>query len=214
MTLLQTGRFLETKAKNFPGDGDNSMPTNSSKQITGLLCAWNDERREATLDELVPLVYDELHRQAHRYLRRERAGHTLQTTALINEAFLKLIEQKNVSWESRTHFFGIAAQLMRRVLLDYARKKHREKRGGGRDDIPLEESVMIQAGKFNLDLLALDEALTRLAELDEQQARIVELKFFGDLTIEETAQALDISTATVKRDWNAARAWLHHELTR
>ncbi len=211
---MQAGRFLETKTENFPGDVDNAMSTYSSKQITGLLCAWSDERCEAALDALVPLVYDELHRQAHCFLRRERAGHTLQTTALINEAFLKLIDQRNVSWESRTHFFGIAAQLMRRVLLDYARKKHREKRGGGRDDIPLEESVTIQAGKFNLDLLALDDALTRLAKLDEQQARIVELKFFGDLTIEGTAQALGVSTATVKRDWNAARAWLHHELTR
>jgi RNA polymerase sigma factor (TIGR02999 family) len=160
------------------------------------------------------LVYAELHRQAHRYLSRERSGHTLQTTELINEVFLKLIEQRNVSWESRTHFFGIAAQLMRRVLLDYARKKLRDKRGGGRDDVPLNESLVIQTEKLNFDLLALDEALTRLGEFDEQQARVVELKFFGDLTIEETAHALGVSPATVKRDWNAARAWLHHELTR
>lgn len=190
------------------------MPGYPSTRITGLLCAWGDERSEAALDALMPLVYEELHRQAHRFLRRERAGHTLQTTALINEAFVKLIDQRNISWESRTHFFGIAAQLMRRVLLDYARKKLRMKRGAGRDDLPLDESVMIQTGKFDLDLFALDEALTRLAELDEQQARIVELKFFGDLTIEETAKALGVSTATVKRDWNAARAWLHRELTR
>jgi RNA polymerase sigma factor (TIGR02999 family) len=182
-------------------------------EITEMLRIWGDGSREV-LDALLPLVYDELHRQAHRYLRAERAGHTLQTTALINEAYLKLIEQKNVGWESRTHFFAIAASLMRRILIDYARTKKRIKRGGVDlpDYVPLDDNLLIAAGESNLDLLDLDAALDRLAEMDEQQSKIVELKFFSGLSIEETAKVLGISPATVKRDWNMAKAWLYQEL--
>lgn len=189
------------------------QPEKSPPEITEILRAWNDGRREA-LDEIVPLVYDELRRQARRYLRRERGNHTLQTTALVNEAYLKLIDQRNVAWQNRAHFFGIAASLMRRILVDYARTKHRRKRGGAAEDLPLDEAILIKAENGDLDLLALDEALDRLAEIDAQQARIVELRYFSGLSIEETAEVLAISIATVKRNWNMARAWLHHELTR
>lgn len=166
------------------------------------------------LEALVPLVYEELHRQAHRFLRRERQNHTLQTTALINEAYLKLIKEKNVHFESRTHFFAIAANLMREILVNHAKAKHRLKRGGIKSDLPIEEALTVAAGEKDFDLMALDEALTRLARMDWRQARIVELKFFGDLTLQETADVLGISTATVKRDWTIAKIWLHHELTR
>ena len=186
--------------------------THSSKEITAMLHDWSEQRRDEILDAIVPFVYEELHRQAHRYLRRERKNHTLQTTALINEAYLKLIEQKNVRFESRTHFFAIAANLMRQILVDHARTKHRLKRGGVKSDLPLEEALLVAADEKDFDLIALDEALTRLGKMDEQQARIVELKFFGDLTLQETADVLGISTATVKRDWTVAKVWLHHEL--
>jgi len=188
--------------------------THSSKKITAMLRDWSEQRRDEILDAIVPFVYEELHRQAHRYLRRERKNHTLQTTALINEAYLKLIEQKNVRFESRTHFFAIAANLMREILVDHARTKHRLKRGGVKSDLPLEEAMLVAADGKDFDLIALDEALTRLGKMDAQQARIVELKFFGDLTLQETADVLGISTATVKRDWTVAKVWLHHELTK
>ena len=188
--------------------------THSSKKITAMLRDWSEQRRDEILDAIVPFVYEELHRQAHRYLRRERKNHTLQTTALINEAYLKLIEQKNVRFESRTHFFAIAANLMREILVDHARTKHRLKRGGVKSDLPLEEAMLVAADEKDFDLIALDEALTRLGKMDEQQARIVELKFFADLTLQETADVLGISTATVKRDWTVAKAWLHRELTK
>jgi len=177
-----------------------------------MLRAWSEGEREA-LDSLLPLVYEELHRQAHRYLRREGRNNSLQTTALINEAYLKLIGQKNVRFESRTHFFAIAANLMREILVDHARTKHRLKRGGVKSDLPLEKALLVAADEKNFDLIALDEALTRLGKMDAQQARIVELKYFADLTLQETADVLGISTATVKRDWTVAKLWLHHELT-
>ena len=187
---------------------------NQSQQITVLLREWSDGKREA-LDELLPLVYDELHKQARRYLRKERQDHTLQTTALIHEAYLKLIDQRSVAWENRTHFFAIAAQMMRRILVDHARTRHREKRGG--DDavkLPLEEAMLIVVDEKDVDLLALDEALNGLEAVDEQQARVVELRYFSGLSLEETAEALKISRATVARDWAMAKAWLHRELTR
>jgi RNA polymerase sigma factor (TIGR02999 family) len=190
-----------------------SKATHSSKEITEMLRAWSNGEREA-LDAILPLVYEELHRQAHRHLRRERRNNSLQTTVLINDAYLKLIEQKNVRFESRTHFFAIAANLMREILVDHARTKHRLKRGGVNSDLPLEEALLVAADEKDIDLVALDEALTRLGKMDVQQARIVELKYFADLTLQETADVLGISTATVKRDWNVAKAWLHHELTR
>ena len=182
-----------------------------------MLRAWGDGD-ESVLDQLLPLVYDELRRQAHRYLRRERANHTLQTTALINEAYLKLVDQYAVEWQNRAHFFGIAAQAMRRILVDHFRTKNREKRGGSAEDLPLDEAMLITvSGQTvsgqSIDLLALDQALTRLAAIDEQQARVVELKYFSDLSIEETAEVLGISPATVKRDWQMAKAWLRHELS-
>jgi RNA polymerase sigma factor (TIGR02999 family) len=186
----------------------------TEQTITGMLRQWSDGRSEA-LDELMPLVYDELRRQAARYLRRERAGHTLQTTALIHEAYLKLIDQRAVNWESRTQFFALAATAMRRILVDYARRRQREKRGGAGDDLPLDEALQVAAQQEkSLDLIALDEALTRLAEIDRQQARVVELRYFADLSLEETAAALGISRATAARDWSMAKAWLLRELSR
>lgn len=181
--------------------------------ITAKLRDLNEGGRES-LDAIVPLVYDELHRQAHRFLRRERRNNSLQTTALINEAYLKLIGQKNVRFESRTHFFAIAANLMRAILVDHARTKQRLKRGGVNSNLPLEEALLVAADEKDFDLIALDEALNRLGKMDARQARIVELKFFADLTLQETAEVLEISTATVKRDWTIAKLWLHHELTK
>ena len=180
-------------------------------EITRILRAWSDGNREA-LDDLMPLVYDELHYQARRYLRRERQEHTLQTTALIHEAYLKLIDQREVNWASRTHFFAIAANLMRRILVDHARAKHREKRGGDNVNLPLEEAALVFSQGKTIDLLALDEALNRLAAIDEQQSRIVELRYFSGLSLEETAVALKVSRTTVANDWALAKAWLHREL--
>ncbi len=184
----------------------------NSPDITQILQEWSDGKREA-LNELLPLVYDELRRQASRYLRRERQDHTLQTTALINEAYLKLVDQKNVKWQNRAHFFAIAAQAMRRILVDYARAKHREKRGGDAQKISLEEITMIAVEENkSVDLIALDEALTRLAKMDEQKSRIVELRYFSGLNVEETAEVMSISRNTVERHWTMAKAWLHREL--
>jgi len=185
----------------------------NSHEITRVLREWGDGSREA-FDKLLPFVYDELHRQAARYLRRERSDHTLQTTALINEAYLKLIDQREVNWESRTHFFAIAANLMRRILIDHAKTKHRAKRGGDRLQITLDEAALIAADKKSIDLIALDEALNRLAAKDKQQARIVELRYFSGLGLEEAADVLKISRTTAARDWAMAKAWLHRELTR
>lgn len=182
-----------------------------ASKITQMLGELSDGKKEAW-DNLLPLVYDELHRQAARCLRKERQGHTLQTTALINEAYLKLIDQRTVNWQNRAHFFGIAAQAMRRILVDYARRRHRAKRGGIGEDLPLEEAALVESEEKSVDLVALDEALTRLAEFDERQAQIVELRYFSGLSIEETAEVLRISPATVKSDWNVAKAWLRHEI--
>jgi RNA polymerase sigma factor (TIGR02999 family) len=178
-----------------------------------MLCEWSDGNREA-LENLMPLVYDELHKQAARFLRRERADHTLQATALIHETYIKLIDQREANWESRAHFFAIAANLMRRILVDHARAKYREKRGGNAVKLPLEEALLISDKERNVDLMALDEALTRLEKIDEQQARVVELRYFGGLSLEETAEALRVSRTTVANDWSMAKAWLHRELTR
>jgi RNA polymerase sigma factor (TIGR02999 family) len=161
----------------------------------------------------LPVVYAELRRQASGYLRRERAGHTLQTTALIHETYLKLIDQRAVNWQNRAHFYGIAAQAMRRILVDYARGRHREKHGGIVENLPLEAATLVSSGEKSIDLIALDEALKRLAEFDERQAQIVELRYFSGLTIEETAEILHLSPATVKSDWNVAKAWLRREIT-
>jgi RNA polymerase sigma factor (TIGR02999 family) len=181
-----------------------------------MLRAWRDGDREIS-DDLIGAVYQQLRRQARRQLRNERRGHTLDTAALINEAYLKLVEQRNVVWQDRGHFFALAAELMRRILVDHARKRKRQKRGGAVGDLPLEDLGAVEKLAFrplNVDLIALDEALERLAKLDEQQVKIVELRFFAGLDVPETAQALNISPATVKRDWASAKAWLKYELTR
>ena len=177
-----------------------------------MLQAWSGGNREA-FDELLPLVYDELHRQAHRMLRRERQNHTLQTTALIHEAYLKLVEQARVSWQNREHFFAISANVMRRILVNYANARQRKKRGGSAENLDLDESLSIVVKKTDVDLLGLDEALTRLGKMDKQQEQIVELRYFSGLTIEETAEALGVSPATIKRDWKLTKAWLHRELS-
>lgn len=179
--------------------------------ITKLLVDWGKGSKLA-LDGLMPLVYDELHRIASRYLRRERQGHTLQTTALINEAYLRIVDQNRVNWQSRAHFFGVAAQMMRRILVDHARSHLYAKRGGGAQKLTLDEAIATPQER-DLDLVALDDALTTLAQIDPQQSRIIELRFFGGLTIEETAEVLGISPATVKRDWNMAKAWLFGEIS-
>jgi len=181
-----------------------------TRNITQLLSAWS-EGDKAALDALIPIVYDELRRQAARYLRRERPGHTLQTTALINEAYLRLIDQRAMRWQNRAQFFGIAAQLMRRILVDHARARHRAKRGGSDIRVSLTDATSVTK-EPDLDLVELDEALNKLAEIDPQQSKIVELRFFSGLNVQETAAALNISPATVKRDWSVAKAWLHREI--
>ena len=178
-----------------------------------MLRDWGEGRSEA-LDELLPHIYNELHRQAAAYLRRERPNHTLQTTALVHEAYLKLIDQKQVQWKSRGHFFALAAQAMRRILVDHAKSRHREKRGGPNEDVPLEDQLLAVAEETNIDVIALDEALSRLAKFDPQQERIVEMRYFAGLSLDETAAAIGISRATAARDWAVAKAWLHRELTR
>jgi len=184
----------------------------SDEEITQLLIDWG-KGDQAALERLMPLVYSELRRLASNYLRRERVGHTLQPTALVNEAYLKLIDQKNAKWQNRAQFFGISAQLMRRILVDHARQRQAVKRGGSdqqRLSITSAQADVIHQPE--IDLLALNEALDELAQMDPQQSRIVELKFFGGLSIDETAEVLGISHATVERDWKSARAWLRRQL--
>lgn len=183
------------------------------REITRKLHEWSEGNRES-LDELTPLVYDELHRQAARFLGRERSDHTLQTTALIHETYLRLINQHRVNWESRTHFYAIAANLMRQILIDYARAKNRKKRGGKNIKLSFNEAVPLTSTEKSIDLIALDEALERLEKIDEQQARIVELRYFSGLSLEETAKAIKVSRSTVANNWRMAKAWLHRELTR
>ena len=182
-------------------------------EISELLRAWSDGDPSAA-DKMMPLVYDELRRQARRYLRRERANHTLQSTALVHEAYIRLVGQRSVTWQNRAHFFGIAAEMMRRILVNYALRALREKRGGEAVTIAIDGGgVQIADRSSEVNLIELDDALDRLAELDPRQAKVVELKYFGGLSIEETAEVLGISIATVKREWNMARAWLRAELS-
>jgi RNA polymerase sigma-70 factor, ECF subfamily len=184
----------------------------ASVNVTMLLRQLRSGNQNAVA-ELVPLLYDELRRIASRYLQRERPDHTLQATALVHEAYLRLVDQKDVEWQNRSHFFGVAAQQMRRILVDYARAHHAAKRGGPLPKISLDDALAIAEGRTG-DLLELDEALTRLSSIDPQQVRIIELRFFAGLTIEETADLLDISPATVKREWTTAKAWLAREIER
>lgn len=179
--------------------------------VTQLLVAWG-EGDKAALDELMPVVYDELRRLAQRYLSRERPGHTLQTTALVHEAYLRLVDQRSVNWQNRAQFFGIAAQMMRRILINHAKDRHAKKRQGYAARVSLDDAVSFFEQR-ELDLVALDEALNGLALLDPQQTQIVELRFFGGLTIEEVAEVLGLSPATIKREWDSAKLWLRRQLS-
>ena len=185
-------------------------PPRQEHEITQLLAAWR-EGNQAALDELYPLVYGELHRLARRYMSKERKGHTLQTTALINEAYVRLVDQRNVQWANRSHFFAISAQIMRRILIDHARRHAYAKRGGGARPVSLDETATMAQNDFS-EFLRLDEALKSLAELDPRRSQVVELRYFGGLNNEEIAGVLKISENTVIRDWNMARAWLHRQL--
>lgn len=185
----------------------------SSKNMTQLLSRYAAGDGSA-LEKLLPFLYAELHRLAESYMRRERAGHTLQPTALVNEAFTKLLNEKAVTWENRSHFFGAAAQAMRRILIEHARAKAAQKRGGNPLRVEFTESLPAAAEDVSQpDLLALDVALTKLAEIDPRRSKVVELRYFGGLSLEETAEILQTSVGTVKRDWTVAKAWLHHELS-
>jgi RNA polymerase sigma-70 factor, ECF subfamily len=183
----------------------------SPQQVTQLLVAWGGGD-QAARDELMPLVYEELRRLAHMCMSAERPDHTMQTSALLNEAYLRLVDQKNIQWHDRSHFFGIAARLMRQVLVDYARKRRYAKRGGDAHRVPLDEAMIVSAERA-ADVMALDDALKGLAEIDPRQSQIVELRFFGGLSIEETAEVLGVSPGTVMRDWTLAKAWLRRAIT-
>jgi RNA polymerase sigma factor (TIGR02999 family) len=188
------------------------MSRSSTHEVTQLLIEWSNGDK-AALDRLMPLIYDELRRLAHRYMSRERPGNTFQTTALVNEAYVRLVNRKNVQWQNRAHFFAIAAQLMRTILVDHARSHAYAKRGGGATKIGLDEAMVFSQERAG-DVVALDEVLQKLADIDAQQSRIVELRFFAGLTIEETAEVTALSPATIKREWNAAKAWLYRELNK
>ena len=190
------------------------MMTVNADDVTGLLIEWG-QGDKAALDRLTPLVYDEIRRIAHRYVQREREGQTLQTTALVNEAYLRLAGSANVSWQNRAHFFAVTAQVMRRILIDHARRRHYVKHGGGTQRVVLEvaskEAALMSQPRAS-ELLALDEALDGLAKLDPRKARVVELRYFGGLSIEETAKVLEVSPMTVRRDWRAAKAFLYEKV--
>ena len=186
------------------------MSTLASEQVTQLLIKWSSGDEES-LKALIPLVYEELRRVARRYLRRERPDHTFQSAALVHEAYVRLVDQRDANWQNRSQFFGVAAQLMRRILVDYARRRSAARRGGGDTKLPLNEELA-SPGQPDLDVLAVDDALNTLAKLDPKQSRIVELRFFSGLSIEETAEVLGVSPATVKREWTIAKAWLYLQI--
>ena len=183
----------------------------STRDSVTLLLGKMANGEEGAAAQLIPMVYDELRRLAGGYMRRERTDHTLQPTALVHEAYMKLVEQRSVDWQSRAHFFGIAAQMMRRILIDHARGHLRDKRGGGVIPVPIDDELVF-APEQSSELVRLDESLERLAKIDPRQSKIVELRFFGGLTVEQTADVLGISAKTVKRDWSMAKAWLHGDL--
>ncbi len=183
----------------------------NTREITALLHEWKHGGKDS-FDKLFQYVYGELRRRASVYLKNERQGHTLQTTALVNEAYMKLIDKGEIEYEDRNHFYAIAAQAMRRILVDHARSRKSKKRGGKEENLPLEEARYVSSNERPVDLLALDEALNKLAKFDERQAKLVELKYFGGMTLDETAEVLDVSRETVKRDWKIARSWLRHQL--
>lgn len=186
------------------------MTSPSSQEVTQLLRAWSDGDKGA-LERLAPLVHKELHRLARRYMAGERPGHTLQVTALVNEAYLRLIDASQMRWQNRAHFFGVAAQLMRQILVDFARSRQSQKRGGEVIQVPLDEALVVTKEK-EADLVALDDALKALAAIDPRRSRLVELRFFGGLSVEETAEVLKTSPRTVLREWSLAQAWLYREL--
>jgi len=186
-------------------------PSPPAHQVTQLLLRWR-EGDQLALEELTPLVYDELHRLAARHMRGERVGHTLQTSALVNEAYLRLAGNAEIQWQDRAHFFAVAAQAMRRILVDHARRRGNQKRGGGAPKIALDEALIISAERA-VEVVALDEALARLAEIDQRKSRLVELRFFGGLSIEEAAEVLKVSPGTVMRDWTFTKAWLRREIS-
>ncbi len=187
-----------------------SLP--STQEVTRLLLAWSDGDR-AALDQLMPIVYSELRRLAHRHLGGERPGHTLQTTALVNEAYIRLVGQGPLQWQNRAHFFAVSAQLMRQILVDYARARRNAKRGGGAVKVTLDEAAEVSTERA-AEMVALDDALTALAEFDQRKSRIVELRFFGGLSIEEMAEVLKVSPGTVMREWTLAKAWLRGEISK
>ncbi len=188
------------------------MHASSSQEITALLAAWSDGQPEM-LDQLMPLVYDELRRIAHRHLGRERVSHTLQSAALVNEAYLKLVGERQMNWQNRAHFFAVAAQIMRLILVDYARARNRDRRGGGAQRVSLEDALAV-ANEQSAELVALDDALNGLAAFDERKCKVAELRFFGGLSVEETAEVLRVSPVTVMREWRLAKAWLYRELSK
>ena len=183
----------------------------SPQEVTQLLRAWRDGSQTA-FEQLMPLVYDELRRLAHQQMKRQPPGHTLQTTALVNEAYLCLVDQAQIEWQNRAHFFAVAAQAMRFFLVDWARARRSAKRGGGARQVTLDEAAMVSS-ECSEEMVALDEALSRLAALDARQSRIVELRYFGGMTVEETAEVLGVSAITVRREWVKAKAWLYRELS-
>jgi RNA polymerase sigma-70 factor, ECF subfamily len=188
-------------------------PSSPDTDVSALLRAWSDGDQDA-LQALTPIVYEELHRLAHHYMRRERLGHSLQATALVNEVYMRLADYTRMQWQDRAHFFAVSAQAMRRILVDHARR-HNVKRGGGFQHVSLEDVAIVAQGEdVETDLVALDEALIGLTRIDPRKAQIVELRFFGGLTVEEIGGVLKVSPGTVKRDWRAAKAWLYQELTR
>ena len=192
-------------------DGAGKVPPVSIREVTRLLQAWSVGDQDA-LKQLIPLVYDELHRMAHRYMSAEQSGQILQTTALVHEAYLRLVDVENIDWQNRAHFYGICARLMRRILIDFARSRNYQKRGGHFAHIELEEAATVSV-VVSSELLAVDEALKQLATVDARKSEVVELRFFGGLTVEETATALGVSEETVMRDWKLAKAWLLRELS-
>ncbi len=212
MYIESAGLIVQGISLDIACVGMFSLLMSTSHDITQLLVRASAGEQRA-VDVLLPVVYDELRRIAERCLRRERPDHTLQTTALVHEAYMKLVDQRQAQWQNRAHFYAIAAQAMRRILVNHAKGVNRVKRGGKRGRVPLDESVAVTP-EPDIDLVALDEALSRLAELDSRKSKLVELRFFGGMSIEETAEVLGIAPATVKRDWNFAKAWLFRELSK
>jgi RNA polymerase sigma-70 factor (ECF subfamily) len=210
--LYHVENVTYSEPKIFAYNCFEDMTEEPTNEITQMLIELTDGNQEV-VNQILPRIYDELRKLAGSYLRRERSDHTLQPTALVHEAYMKLIDQRQVRWQNRAHFFGIAAQVMRRILMDHARKHKAEKRGGEADKLPLEDEILVVATNRSDQLMALDEALNSLAEMDPQKAKIVELRYFGGLSIEETAEVMGVSVPTINRQWRTAKAWLYGQLS-